>query len=200
MTVSHATLTGAELHEPKGIATASTKTVYVADGAGSGSWTTLDYNTLPNGVPIGFAYTQSTTPATYTSTIPRDNTIPQNTEGTEILQVSITPKSSTSILRVEIQVCVTEDGNTSTFIQGALFLDSEASARCTAILTGQGGAPADANGSLVYHMVAGSTSAKTFKLRAGGDLGGSWHFNKNFYGENYGNTLISSISVTEIKA
>lgn len=40
-TVSHATLTGADLHEPKGIASASSNTVYVANGAGSGTWTAL---------------------------------------------------------------------------------------------------------------------------------------------------------------
>jgi hypothetical protein len=36
--VSHASLTGAQLHEPKGAATASLGQVYIADGAGSGSW------------------------------------------------------------------------------------------------------------------------------------------------------------------
>lgn len=36
--VSHASLTGSQLHEPKGITSASNGTVYVADGAGSGSW------------------------------------------------------------------------------------------------------------------------------------------------------------------
>lgn len=37
--VSHASLTGSNLHEPKGVASAALGTVYVADGAGSGSWT-----------------------------------------------------------------------------------------------------------------------------------------------------------------
>lgn len=36
--VAHADLTGAELHEPKGADSAALGTVYVADGAGSGSW------------------------------------------------------------------------------------------------------------------------------------------------------------------
>ena len=35
----HNTLTGSELHEPKGAATASEGMTYVADGAGSGVWT-----------------------------------------------------------------------------------------------------------------------------------------------------------------
>lgn len=43
---SHATLTGASLHEPKGVATATANTVYVADGAGSGTWQTLTTSSL----------------------------------------------------------------------------------------------------------------------------------------------------------
>jgi hypothetical protein len=37
--VAHSTLTGADLHEPKGVAAASSGTVYVANGSGSGAWT-----------------------------------------------------------------------------------------------------------------------------------------------------------------
>lgn len=36
--VQHNTLTGAELHEPKGIDAAGSGEIYVADGAGSGAW------------------------------------------------------------------------------------------------------------------------------------------------------------------
>ena len=39
--VTHSNMTGAELHEPKGASTASAGDVYVADGAGSGSWVEL---------------------------------------------------------------------------------------------------------------------------------------------------------------
>lgn len=39
MTVQHSALTGAELHEPKGVAAAGADQVYVSDGAGSGAWT-----------------------------------------------------------------------------------------------------------------------------------------------------------------
>lgn len=37
--VAHSTLTGVNLHEPKGADSASEGEVYVADGAGSGAWT-----------------------------------------------------------------------------------------------------------------------------------------------------------------
>ena len=36
--VAHSALAGANLHEPKGVATAAAKSVYQADGAGTGSW------------------------------------------------------------------------------------------------------------------------------------------------------------------
>lgn len=39
--VAHASLTGTELHEPKGADAASLGTVYVANGAGSGSWNSI---------------------------------------------------------------------------------------------------------------------------------------------------------------
>ena len=40
-TVEHSTLTSSELHEPKGISSAASGKVYVADGTGSGDWTTM---------------------------------------------------------------------------------------------------------------------------------------------------------------
>ena len=38
---AHASLTGADLHEPKGVAVATSGQVYIANGAGSGTWTTI---------------------------------------------------------------------------------------------------------------------------------------------------------------
>ena len=42
MATQHSTITGSDLHEPKGIASAGANKVYVADGAGSGSFKYLD--------------------------------------------------------------------------------------------------------------------------------------------------------------
>lgn len=41
-TKAHKLLTGTDLHEPKGVETALTGQVYVADGVGSGSWVTIN--------------------------------------------------------------------------------------------------------------------------------------------------------------
>lgn len=40
MAIEHKDITDGQRHEPKGASTASTGSVYVSDGAGSGSWTT----------------------------------------------------------------------------------------------------------------------------------------------------------------
>jgi hypothetical protein len=42
----HKDLTGADLHEPKGVATAPAGSVYIADGAGSGAWTNKNSDIL----------------------------------------------------------------------------------------------------------------------------------------------------------
>lgn len=42
----HSQLTGADLHEPKGVESASANQVYVADGSGSGSWQKLTGDSL----------------------------------------------------------------------------------------------------------------------------------------------------------
>lgn len=44
--VEHSQLTGASIHEPKGITGAATNTIYVANGTGSGSWAKLNANNL----------------------------------------------------------------------------------------------------------------------------------------------------------
>jgi len=42
--VEHVNITDPNIHEPKGIASASNGQVYVADGAGSGDWTTYNWH------------------------------------------------------------------------------------------------------------------------------------------------------------
>ena len=46
MATAHSTLTGADLHEPKGVASANADDIYVANGSGSGVWTAADNNIL----------------------------------------------------------------------------------------------------------------------------------------------------------
>lgn len=43
MAIEHDAIPNADLHEPKGASSATSGQVYVADGAGSGAWTTKNY-------------------------------------------------------------------------------------------------------------------------------------------------------------
>lgn len=54
MTVLHRNLTGAELHEPKGISTASAGQLYIANGNGSGVWDVIEtVNPEDIDIPVG---------------------------------------------------------------------------------------------------------------------------------------------------
>jgi hypothetical protein len=60
--VAHKNLTGVSLHEPKGVATATADKVYVADGAGSGTWEkitvdSIDATSIKNTNLVAFTYT-----------------------------------------------------------------------------------------------------------------------------------------------
>jgi hypothetical protein len=65
MTIQHKTITGTDLHEPKGVAAAAANKVYVANGSASGAWSILTTSTmaLPKGkfyfYNIGSPYTLS---------------------------------------------------------------------------------------------------------------------------------------------
>jgi len=50
--VEHRDLTGADLHEPKGVASAAADSVYAADGAGSGAWTDVSSLISSSGVAV----------------------------------------------------------------------------------------------------------------------------------------------------
>ena len=77
MTIQHSTITGADLHEPKGVATAANNTVYVANGSASGAWTPLSRNL---GAYTGF---DSTTPAYSHSTTTSDTVLDNTFTATE---------------------------------------------------------------------------------------------------------------------
>ena len=178
---------------------------------GSGNWICLSYQRA-DGTPVGSAYTptaanalsgsviqvvntQTGTPSTGTTAIPNDDTIPQNTEGDQYMSLAITPTNASNKLRIEVFVqgaCSAENR-----LNAALFQDSTAGA----LAAGSGGSSADNGGCVAfsYYMVAGTTSATTFKVRAGGSSG-TFTFNGIGATGRFGGVMASSITITEIKA
>jgi len=139
--------------------------------------------------------TQTGAVATGTTAIPKDDTIPQNTEGDQYMSLAITPKNSANILKIEIVANVSASG-AGEVITGALFQDSTANA-----LAAQGIQAATATGIypivFTHTMTAGTTSSTTFNFRAGNTTGATTTFNGASGGRFYGGVNASSITITE---
>lgn len=95
------------------------------------------------------------------------NSIPQITEGFEILTVSITPTSTNSTLEISWEGFATI-GATG-FGTAAIFQDSNANAIAGTCLGAAGGTTLNLSGS--YKMTAGTISSTTFRLRVGPSSG-----------------------------
>lgn len=112
----------------------------------------------------------TTSVVTCSTAMPADDTIPQNTEGTEVLTATITPKYSTSKLVIEFSGTVNNDTNRNK-IGVALFQDSTANALAANSYwpAHSSGVGAGDTGNLIHIMTSGTTSATTFKIRIGPD-------------------------------
>lgn len=194
MTVAHSGLTGTNLHESKGVAAAAANKVYVTDGAGSGSWTTA-LLALPAGAVVKSALVAYTTNATLSASIPVDNTIPQNTEGTQIITTSFTPTSATNKLRIRFR------GTASTNVSAAdsvvaLFQDAIAGA-LVATRTNHANNDNEYPICFEYEMTSGTTSAITFNVRAGSTA--TMRFNGTTSARVFGGVANATLVIEEIK-
>ena len=196
---SHASLTGAQLHEPKGVAAASASTVYVADGAGSGAWSAVPSAALPSGALVNSSRSQTSTVQYGVDLINYDNTIPQSSEGQQFMTLSHTPLSSSNRLVIRVILYVSPT-NTPTVVT-ALFKDSDANALSCNIKYHSTGSNTPSNPAFIeYHMTAGTTSAITFKVRSGPDAADTITINGESGAAKLGGTVYSSIEVLEYKA
>ena len=55
--VEHSAITDPHIHEPKGVAAATSGQIYVANGSGSGTWVTPTLGTIDSSVPASAAAT-----------------------------------------------------------------------------------------------------------------------------------------------
>lgn len=139
--------------------------------------------------------TQTGAVATGSTTIPFDDTIPQNNEGDEYMTLAVTPISATNKLKIDVtfncavsalaQVCV------------ALFQDSTANALAAMTPSRIEAAGVQTSCTFSHYMTAGTTSATTFKVRAG-PSSGTLTFNGSAGSRRWGGVLASSITITEI--
>lgn len=134
--------------------------------------------------------------ATGTTLIPFDNTIPQSTEGDQYMSLAFTPQNASSTLEIEVLWNGSNNGAGGFYMAAALFQDSTANALCVASTsTFQANAPI----ALPFRhvMTAGTTSATTFKVRAGAINVGTTTFNGFNAGQLFGGVMASRITITE---
>lgn len=171
------------------------------------SSTVINTPSLLSGNFIQVAYNEITTSAVYSNAyIPADSSIPQITEGVEVLICTITPKYASSYLLVESNIFMGENINDSDGLGMALFRDSISNAIATSFFSYPGTAVIFGGGItfgpcyLKCKTPANATIPTTFRIRVGG-LGGSANAvringaNNNQY---FGGSLVSYLSVYEV--
>jgi hypothetical protein len=132
--------------------------------------------------------------ATGTTVIPFDDTIPQNTEGNEYMTCTITPTNASSTL--EIDILWNGGSSVANYTAVCLFQDSTANALAVSWNTNfQANAPTSI--SIKYLMTAGTTSATTFKVRAGCITAGTTTFNGFSSLRYFGGVMASRITIKE---
>lgn len=135
---------------------------------------------------------------TLSGSIPYDDTIPQNTEGTQVLSRAITPTNASSTLVITVSLNCTPLAAAEMI--AALFQDSTANA-LAAMSMYSSGAGNRVCISFTHVMTAGTTSATTFTVRCGpataagttGELNGSGGGVRRL-----GGVYASGITITEI--
>ena len=149
--------------------------------------------TASSGVVLQEAHYQTGAVASGTTVMVNDNTIPQQTEGDQYMQLAFTPKSSTSTLRISAVANAACSANTA--IVMCLFRDATADAIATVNYT-----IPSANNRVVLPLTAevpsNAVSLTTFKVRIGG-LSGTLTFNGANATAFFGGTYASTITITE---
>lgn len=157
-------------------------------------WSSAAPNT---GIVVQQVRTQTGAVAQGTTTIPQDNTIPQNTEGTQFMSLAITPTNTNSKLEIKVTIAMLSHSLANANMISALFQDSTANALST-MFTAEPAAQITGGITFTYVMTAGTTSSTTFKVRIGSSTAGTTTFNGDAAGNPYmGGTLASTIIITE---
>lgn len=149
-----------------------------------------------NGRIVQVVNTTTGAVATGTTQIPVDDTIPQNTEGDQYMSLAITPTNASNILRIQVLINLASDA-ALLYQVAALFQDTTANA-LDASLVFTANTSQIAPVSIDHWMTAGTTSATTFKVRAGRNGSATTTVNGAGAARIFGGVLESSITITEI--
>ena len=162
-----------------------------------GEITTAKFASGVGGKVVQVVHVQDGAVATGTTTIPLDDTTPQNTEGDEFMTLAITPTNASNKLEITV---ITNGSSSATgiFQTAALFQDSTAGALSAMTHKGPQSGTAGVNIAFKHRMTAGTTSSTTFKVRIGGHSASTITFNGYSAGRVFAGVMASSITITEI--
>ena len=132
--------------------------------------------------------------ATTTAILPRDDTIPQITEGAEFMTLAIIPQNVASSLEIEVVFNASVAAADSLTV--ALFQDANVNALATSCLYYS---TASALGQITFkHIVpAGTITSTTFRVRAGANTAITTTFNGITGGRQFGGVMASRITIKE---
>jgi hypothetical protein len=168
----------------------------------TGAYTATAENAL-TGSAVQVVNIQTGDVATGTTLMPLDNSTPLYNEGDEFMTLSITPKSATNILKIDV-VFNFSGSAANPNVTIALFKDPTGSDAAIAAVGKQSAVSSDRLEQLIltHYMIAGGVAETTFKVRAGSLASNTISFNGAITPGTrvYGGICASSITITEIKA
>lgn len=180
--------------DPAYVATGTAAQVLTSNGEGAAP--TFQDAAGGGGVIVSTAYAETSTQSTLTATIPVDNTIPQNTEGTEILTVTVTTTTATQRVRIVGVWWGQYSTSTNGFVT-AVFVNSDADAIYANHAWIQSTNRGQPNPFVLEHAPA-SAASHTYKIRIGAGTGNIF-FNRNAATANlFGGAVGKSTVVAEV--
>ncbi len=173
--------------------------LFTADAAGRAKFVAnfLDHTLLAPGPSVQTVGTTTGAVATGTGTFTINDTLAQNTGGTEFLTQAITPRASGNVLQIDALLNLSNSVGAGTMI-AALFRDSGADALAVAPMV-MANSAVMTQVRISHRVTAGSTSATTFRVRAGFSTAATVTLNGTLGSRQFGGALISSLFVTEFK-
>ena len=148
------------------------------------------------GLVVQVVTTQTGAVASNTGTIPHDDTIPTSSEGAQFMTLAITPTSASNRLIIIMHAKL---GSSARLNERILCLFQDSGSAALAVQSSRQGTQNEAANiiSLLHSMIAGTTSATTFKMRAGSGAG-TTTFNGNSGSREFGGAGASSITIMEV--
>lgn len=172
----------------------STNQIIKTNGSGVLSFT----DQFPSGTVLQTISTFVDTVQTITDVVPFDNTIPQISEGAQILSLSITPHANSNKIYVTWYVAGSASSGSDVSIAVSFYQDSNVNALFTAASHANANAVGECSGKFTFS--AGTTSSSSISMRVGVDSG-TFYVNGDGSGTRlFGGALQATLTIQEIQA